>query len=350
MVTKDARSAPIPESDWREMRKMTEDAEVQSNSPSNQGLAYANPDAEFADFIEAARLCVTNLFRLTELTSEWRQARGFDELDHSLMTRFELIRLLRIVCDRNDAADDALASFVFFLLEADLEDDIDSLRSQLEEATFFGSHEVFDEDDATFPMESSLREEIVPAHFMKFYCAFPDRALIANDMSPHLFRIYLAIVAQFSLTASKSSVIVSDRGDSLSRVATFCSSHLQFVESLVEFPEKTVATLVEEFQFSPVGVDVKEDLMKAVGFMGSLDSEYLRSVETLFGSLATLEQMLISEDDDFDDDDNEDEPSAHDADLAALKERLVRIQSLFDEGLITQAEFESQRSRIISEL
>lgn len=358
MITKRAHSVRIPDSSWNEMKRITGDESPKTPSepprPEPPSVQFLDPDDEFANLIDAIRQCRDNLQKIVDITQPWREGRKLVvPSDHELI-KIELLRLLRVICDRKDPDDDVLASFILFFIEADLDSDIDILRDQLEQASFFGSSSLFEGEQSLFPIDGATELLLSPSDFYRFYCCMPDLALLVNEMEAQVHEVYLGAVAQFGLAASNSTVLASSRASSFGRTATFCSTHMQFAAHMKSSPYEGTKNLLETFEFSVTDLDIAQDLRDAIGCMAFLEDDYLTILGNVFESLAALDRARGLDEDDEDDDDYD--PAVTDSDLSGgdyrsdSRERLIALQELYEEGLISTEELQLQRSRILGEI
>ena len=357
MFTKRAHSVRIPDASWNEMKRIAGDHDpkpLAEPQDSNPYLAqFQNPEHEFSNLVGAIRQCRDNLQKIVYLAEPWRQERNLVVASDQEMIKIELLRLLRLVCDRTGADDDALASFVLFFIEADWDNDLSTLRRELEEASFYGSSSLFEDEESIFSIDGDSQMLLSPSDFYRFYCFMPDLALLVNEMESQINDVYLGVVAQFCLEASKSALLVGGRAKSFGRTATFCSTHFQFAEHMKSSRYESPKSLMETFEFSVANLDIAEDLKRAVGCMAFLEDDYLSVLGNVFESLAALDRARDLSDDVDDDGYNsvETESDSGGGDYRNNpRERLVALRELYDDGLISEEELEIQRSRILGEI
>lgn len=306
-------------------------------------------DIEFQLLVDAFRELDNDLKSIVEVVSPWLELEGIEISSIQNLARLEIVELAAVVADIDCADDDVLASFLLFLLKADWSDDYQSLRKSLEEATQPGMTEVFSSDDGDeeehfLSWESRIRRLTNPSVFMEMTVIQLDRILVAFDLKAQFIDLYLGAVAKFSMATFRSTVLSEDNVKSLIRAATFCSSRLQMKDLIYEIDLDD--ELMDFFQFDSSRIDTFETLQTCIGFGARFDESIFDSYSRIVSAVIEIVERSLDEDNAEVMSEETFEPESVVRSRTA-QSRLQELLDLRDSGLISQDEYENQRSRII---
>ena len=313
-------------------------------SDSNESLVS---DHEFRLLIDSLRELRENLELLVELVTPWLDFAGVDipQLQHLL--RLEIVELVGVVSDIDCCEDDVLASFLLFLLQADLSDDYLTLRRELEGASQPGMTEVFlpdDEEEHFLSWESRLQRLTTPSVFMETTVVQLDRVLAHHDLKTQFIDLYLGAFAKFAFSTFRSTVLSNENAASLVRAGWFCTARLQLrdliSESSLEFEP------LEHFEFDSSHIDTFKAMQDCLMFSARFNGELIDAYSNLLSSV--IEVLEANKDigrlSDAEIETYEEKGSSS---IGDAKSRLGELEELYDSGLISLAEYTQQRQRII---
>jgi hypothetical protein len=356
LVTKRAYSRPITSEAWTEMNRLfknnTTVSEISSSENEEEEIDgfHETPGEEFVDLIRAYKDLRFHLREIVEISRPLRAFNGtlLESEDKHVM--IELWRLTLLVSDRDPKTDDVLASLILFLISANLDGSFETLRKGLEEVSFPGSSSLLNERMPDFLADSEIGLLLKPSEFMGFYCAVQDQDLIVNQIGPKLTELYLAAVVQFGVEVSKSSILIGDKSKSIARLGTSCSSQLQFMAHLEAHPKEPVSSTLSSFRFSPEKADLGSDFRTAIQLLPRLTTRYFDGMKEIFSDLADVKNSIAENSQEHVLGESPEGTKERPTGVDAVKSRIESLQSLLNQGVITQGEFDEQRLRIIIEV
>ena len=151
------------------------------------------------------------------------------------------------------------------------------------------------------------------------------------------------LLAHSQVVASET-VLSEDNVKSLIRAATFCSSRLQMKDLIDEIDIDD--ELMDFFQFDSSRIDTFETLQTCIGFGARFDESIFDSYSRIVSAVIEIVERSLDEDNAEVMSEETFEPEFVVRSRTA-QSRLQELLDLRDSGLISQDEYENQRSRII---
>jgi len=304
-----------------------------------------NSDREFSELVNALKELKSDLRTIFEISSFWYSHFGIDTEPIETLMKFEIIDFLGAVIDRNCEEDDALSSLILFLLEADLDDDLLSLRQNLETQTQPGASTVFANEDELFKPHKRIADLTNPSLFMENCVLLFDKLLLNFDCEARYVDLYLGAFAKFAFAIVDLTIVIENKTMALFRSGTFCAARLQLKQLLIESPEEDPEQLKENFSYDPEKSDLVDSLRTSLEHSLRFDLTYIEAltslVNSVFESLLNNAQNLNSEDLEID--------SFEEVHIEATstRDRLINLQELYDLGLLSSEEYQQKRRVII---
>jgi hypothetical protein len=304
-----------------------------------------NSDREFSELVNALKELKSDLRTIFEISSFWYSHFGIDTEPIETLMKFEIIDFLGAVIDRNCEEDDALSSLILFLLEADLDDDLLSLRQNLETQTQPGASTVFANEDELFKPHKRIADLTNPSIFMENCVLLFDKLLLNFECEARYVDLYLGAFAKFAFAILDLSILIEDKAMAVVRSGTFCAVRLQYKELLLEFPNENSSQLKEKFSYNSEKSNLIDSLRTSLEFGARFESAYIEALTDLANSVFVnlINDVEIQDSDEPAMDSAEGlEPGAY-----PTRDRLINLQELYDSGLLSSEEYQRQRRVII---
>jgi len=302
-------------------------------------------DREFSELINALRELKSDLRAIFEISGFWYSHFQIDTDSIEVLMKFEIIDFLGVVIDRNCEDDDALSSLVLFLLEVDLDDDLLSLRQNLETQTQPGASTVFANEDELFKPHKRIADLTNPSLFMESCVLLFDKLLVNFECDARYVDLYLGAFAKFAFAILDLTILIEDKAMAVVRSGTFCAARLQYKELLIEFPNENPSQLKEKFSYDSEKTNLIDSLRTSLEFGARFESTYIEALTDLANSVFAN----LIDDVELQDSDEPAMDSAEGLELGAyqIRVRLINLQELYDSGLLSSEEYQQQRRVII---